>query len=120
MISNRLHGFRRVQFDGSRLEDGATAISFKVWTSISKPTGMLEGHSWTVAAVGGGQVDADSVVQTELMALTAKLATILFLVQGAGPEMAVERLAESPIDILAIHRLVEAELWMLNALRHED
>jgi len=91
--------YYRVQFDGSRLENGATAIGFKVWTRMSKPVDRLESNSWTVAAVGGGQVNADSVVQTELMACTAALATTLLLVEGADPEMAVERLADGPRDI---------------------
>jgi hypothetical protein len=107
VVDSKVRGsYYRVQFDGSRLEHGATAVGFKVWTSMTRPSDRVEEHDWIVCAFGGGQVDAASVVQTELMALTMALATAILVVQGEEPEMAVENLARSSRDLASF-----AEWW---------
>eukprot|EP00747_Dinoflagellata_sp_TGD_P191625 gnl/TRDRNA2_/TRDRNA2_55254_c0_seq1.p1 gnl/TRDRNA2_/TRDRNA2_55254_c0~~gnl/TRDRNA2_/TRDRNA2_55254_c0_seq1.p1 ORF type:complete len:122 (-),score=5.85 gnl/TRDRNA2_/TRDRNA2_55254_c0_seq1:58-423(-) len=65
---NRAHRYLRAQFDGSKSADGSYAVGYVIWTLEHLPDKHMDNNPWCFVCEGSGAIEADSVVQAELMA----------------------------------------------------
>jgi hypothetical protein len=79
--------YYREQFDGSRYNEGSSAVGFRIWASSSLPCELLDQASWEVARESSGALEETSIVQCELIACVLAFQALTCIVMQRERDM---------------------------------